>query len=144
MNEKLKIIIDTNLWINFLITRRLVDLDPFFKDERLVLVFSKELVEELVEVARRPKFRKYFTERDIEALLLQFTVFGMLVDVVSEVQVCRDPKDNFLLALAQDAQADYLVSRDEDLLCLSSFGNTKIVDYFGLINELSTLLPPGG
>ncbi|MBI5916775.1 MAG: putative toxin-antitoxin system toxin component, PIN family [Bacteroidetes bacterium] len=136
MNEKLKVIIDTNLWLNFLITSRLVDLDPFFKDERILLVFSQELLEEFDEVARRPKFRRYFSEAQIDALLTQFEVYGTLILVASEVQVCRDPKDNFLLALAQDCQANFLVTKDDDLLILGSFGKTQIVDYFGLIRAL--------
>lgn len=136
MKTKHKVIIDTNLWLNFLITRRLVDLDPFFKDEQIELIFSLELLKEFVEVARRPKFRKYFSEQHIDALLNQFEAYGTLVPVISEVQVCRDSKDNFLLALAQDCQADFLVTKDDDLLVIGSFGSTKIVDYFGFVRAL--------
>ena len=41
--------------------------------------------------------------------------------------VCRDPKDNFLLALAHDGKADYLLTGDNDLLVMKKFGRTKIV-----------------
>jgi uncharacterized protein len=40
--------------------------------------------------------------------------------------VCRDSKDNFLLALAKDGKADYLLTGDKDLLELVQFGNTRI------------------
>lgn len=50
-----------------------------------------------------------------------------MVDVVSKVNVCRDWKDNFLLALSKDAKADYLISGDKDLLDLRKFGKTKIL-----------------
>jgi hypothetical protein len=50
-----------------------------------------------------------------------------LVDVHSVVDICRDPKDNFLLALAKDGNADYLITGDKDLRVLKEFEKTKIV-----------------
>jgi predicted nucleic acid-binding protein len=41
----------------------------------------------------------------------------------------RDAKDNYLLALAKDSQADFLITGDQDLLILQQFGITKIVTY---------------
>lgn len=52
---------------------------------------------------------------------------GEFIEVKSEVLVCRDPKDNFLLSFAKDGRADYLVTGDKDLLVVSRFGDTKIV-----------------
>ena len=45
------------------------------------------------------------------------------------VNVCRDPHDNFLLALCQDAAADFLILGDKDLLVLGSFGPTRILTW---------------
>ncbi|MGB3849642.1 MAG: putative toxin-antitoxin system toxin component, PIN family, partial [Tunicatimonas sp.] len=42
---------------------------------------------------------------------------------------CRDAKDNFLLSLAKDGKADYLVTGDGDLLDIEIFGNTQIMTY---------------
>lgn len=136
MTAPLKVIIDTNLWINYLITRRLVDLDSIIHDGRIRLIFSAELISEFVEVAHRPRLRRYFSEPDIEALLFRFEFYGIFAPVVSEVDVCRDPKDNFLLALAQDSAADFLVTKDDDLLVLGTFGKTRIVDYFGFLDAI--------
>jgi predicted nucleic acid-binding protein len=47
--------------------------------------------------------------------------------VVSSVTLCRDEKDNFLLSLARDAQADYLLTGDKDLLVLRTFEKTQIL-----------------
>ncbi len=38
-------------------------------------------------------------------------------------------KDKYLLALAKDSQADFLITGDQDLLILQQFGITKIVTY---------------
>lgn len=80
-------------------------------------------------VAKRPKFKKYFSETNLEKLLNLFDVYGEIVQVSSTVDVCRDEKDNFLLALAKDSKADYLVTGDTDLLIIKKFEHTEIVTY---------------
>ncbi len=58
-----------------------------------------------------------------------FSVFDPFIDLIkveSVVTICRDIKDNFLLALAKDGNADYLLTGDKDLLVLQKFGKTKI------------------
>jgi uncharacterized protein len=41
--------------------------------------------------------------------------------------VCRDPKDDEILALAKQVTADYIVTGDNDLLVLKQFESTLIV-----------------
>jgi len=43
------------------------------------------------------------------------------------VAVCRDPSDDYLLALALAGSADALVTRDEDLLTVKKHGKTEIL-----------------
>lgn len=45
----------------------------------------------------------------------------------TKVNVCKDPDDNFLLELAQEAHADYLVSGDKFVLELKKYKSAKIV-----------------
>ena len=122
-----KIIIDTNLWISFLITKNFRKLDNKIKRRAIRVVFSLELIEEFLTVINRPKFKKYFDKSDTEKLIDLFDVYGEIFEVKSHVDLCRDRKDNFLLALAKDSQADYLITGDKDLLELKTFGPTKIV-----------------
>jgi len=49
--------------------------------------------------------------------------------VKSKVKVCRDTKDDFLLALSKDGKADYLVTGDKDLLSLNRYRKTDIVTF---------------
>lgn len=49
-----------------------------------------------------------------------------LVNGSSEITKCRNPKDKFLLSLAVDGKADYLLTGDKDLLVLKDIGNTEI------------------
>jgi len=118
-NKTDRVIIDTNLWISFLITKDFKRLDSKIKSGRVKLLFSLELIEEFLAVAHRPKLKNYFSKEDLELLLDLFDIYGELVSVKSEVKVCRDPNDNFLLALAKDSKAKYLLTGDKDLLFLN-------------------------
>lgn len=68
-------------------------------------------------------------------MLSTFEPFIDLIQVESIVTICRDPKDNFLLALAKDGKADYLLTGDKDLLDLIKFGKTKIKTITAFIDE---------
>lgn len=91
------------------------------------MVFSDELIRELIEVARRPKFRRFFVAADIEGLLTMLHKHGDFVTIKTDVSVCRDPKDNFLLALAADSEAEFLLTGDQDLLVIEKYNNTTII-----------------
>lgn len=67
-----KIILDTNLWISYLITGNYDKLDELIEDGKVKLVFSKELIEEFITVVKRPKLAKYFNDSNIEDLLRLF------------------------------------------------------------------------
>lgn len=122
-----RIIVDTNLWISYLISKGFKRLDKLIFSDKARLVFSPELIDEFVEVSQRPKFIKYFPSDDIAKLLDLFDTYGELVKVKSDIKLCRDNKDNFLLSLACDSKADYLLTGDNDLLELKKFGKTIIM-----------------
>lgn len=126
-NKVSRIIIDTNLWISFLITKDFTKLDEIIFTRRGILVFSQELLDEFLEVARRPKFRRFFSSTDIEEILETIDEYADFVKVQTKIEVCRDSKDNFLLSLSIDGNADILLTGDKDLLDLSKFGETTII-----------------
>lgn len=122
-----KIIIDTNLWISYLISKGFKRLDKQIFSEKAELIFSQELIDEFIEVTKRPKFAKYFDIEDIIKLLEKFDEYGILIEVSSKIDICRDPKDNFLLSLSEDSEADFIITGDKDLLDLNVFGKTRIL-----------------
>ncbi|MBI3233376.1 MAG: putative toxin-antitoxin system toxin component, PIN family [Bacteroidetes bacterium] len=120
-------VIDTNLWISFLITKDLTKFDEIIFSRHGILVFSQELLDEFLEVAKRPKFRRFFSAADIEEILETIDEYADFVKVQTQIEVCRDPKDNFLLSLSVDGNADFLLTGDKDLLDLVKFGETSII-----------------
>jgi putative PIN family toxin of toxin-antitoxin system len=127
MTQKCRIIIDTNLWVSFLLSKRFHFIEELLAGGNVELVFCSELLAELLEVTNRPKLRKFFTPEDWAVIFEIIDHYAVYVPVVSCVTLCRDAKDNFLLSLAKDAKADYLLTGDKDLLVLKTFDVTRIV-----------------
>ncbi len=130
-----RVILDTNLWISFLISKRQKELDILLESGAVTLIFSQELLEEFLEVSERPKFKRFFKKSDIKTLLIQIETFGELIRVESKINECRDPKDNLLLSLSVDGKADFLVTGDSDLLVLGKIEKTKIVSWAEFISQ---------
>ena len=125
---KERVIIDTNCWISFLIGRRLHRLVDLLSDEHIELIVCDELLDEIRDVTSRTKFTKYFPNKDVESLLEFLQLIGETINPEQSVQLCRDEADDYLLALAIEANADYLVTGDQNLLVLKEVHNCRIVD----------------
>ena len=133
-----RVIIDTNLWISFLITNNLNILSELFLFERFQIIFSDELFNEFLDVARRPKFKKYFDEKSVQLLIQNISEKLEFIEVPSAINICRDLKDNFILALSIDGNADYIVTGDKDLLSLNGFKGKKIITINEFIKIIDT------
>ena len=92
-------------------------------------------MDEIHSTITKPKLQKHFPATALEEMLLTLEPYIDFVEVKSKVNVCRDPKDNFLLTLAKDGKADYQLTGDKDLLDLEKFGKTKIVTITRFLGE---------
>ena len=63
----------------------------------------------------------------LQSLLIKIREKANFIAVSSKVNICRDSKDDFLLALAKDGKATHLITGDKDLLDIKLFGKTKII-----------------
>ena len=129
------------------------------RDVRLYL--SNETLAEIEDVVTRPKFRKRFqhlSDKMIEEFL--FEIIGLAVifpKVKTHYQFPRDPKDEKYINLAIETKANYIVSRDNDLLDLMTdftdeakdfrqrFRGLKIVDpieFLRIVRESDLSLNP--
>jgi uncharacterized protein len=97
----------------------------------------EQIIEEINLVTQRPKLQKYFPATKVQELLDLLRIIGLWIEVTSEVSICRDPKDNYLLALAKDSQADFLITGDADLLSLVNFEGTEILNYKDFLDQIN-------
>ena len=133
----IKVIIYNNLWISFLIGKQLASLKYLLIEKTLVPIFSEQLLNEINLVTKRPKLQKHFPQTKVQELLEFLSIIGLCIEIKSKVNACRDAKDNYLLALAKDSEADFLITGDQDLLILQQFGITKIVTYQQLLDIIN-------
>jgi len=139
MTGKSKIIIDTNLWISFLLSKKIDFIDNLLSCGNVRLIFCHELFAELLDVSARPKLKKFFTTNDKKLIFKIIERYADYVIVISNIDLCRDAKDNFLLSLAKDSDANFLITGDKDLLVLKKFEETQIVTIaeYQMISDVS-------
>ena len=108
-------------------------------EDKLSLYISPALIDEVAKKLKEFKANKTIIAKVTTALEKGNTVIPNI-----KITTSRDPKDNFLLELAETALADYLITRDKDLLDLpgSVWNNTKIVkpeDFLPILRKLKLL-----
>jgi hypothetical protein len=134
----LRVVVDTNLWISFLIGRRLSVIKELFTKGDLLLLSSYTQLAELGDVASRLKFRRYFTEAQAEELLNLLSAASELVEVSEHVHACRDENDDFLLEIAVNGSADIIITGDADLLALHPFRGVEILSFVDFERRVSS------
>lgn len=128
---KFKVIFDTNLWVSFLIrpTNFPILLEAI-ATESIQILYSQELLDELIEITSRAKLQKLIAPDVLNEVVNFLLEKGKLKTLPKKrPQICRDPKDNYLLALAITSRANYLISGDKDLLILKRVRKTLILSY---------------
>lgn len=138
-NQTIRVVVDTNLWISFLIGRQSAEIISLLEHPLIETITTPLLVEEVSIVAHREKFRKYFSLEEAEQLIQWFSTTTS-VELGTIPSRCRDPKDDYLLELAIQAQAIYLVSGDRDLLELGHVEGCKIMTVRQFVEELDSFL----
>ena len=125
----MRVIFDNNIWISFLIGKRLVSLQHVFTSSDVDILYCDELEREFLEIAHRPKIQKYVNEQQVHRVHRLMTQCCHRIKIADPASMkVRDPKDVYLLALADAANADYLVSGDSDLTDIHQYNRTAIID----------------
>lgn len=125
--KNIKVIFDTNVWISFLIGKRLSFIKHYIASGQITIVTTDQLLQEIREVTSRDRLKKYFAEESVTELLELLDVIAEKVEIKPTYFINRDPKDNFLLDLIDFSKADYLVTGDKDLLVHNPFKSAAIL-----------------
>ena len=100
------------------------------------ILMSRSLARELSEVLGRKKFDRYVSREQRGRFLASLIRESDMIEVTESIRACRDPKDNRILELAVDGNADFIVTGDADLLVLNSFRGVRI------LTPATFLMPP--
>ncbi len=121
------IVADTGVLVSALTGKSLRPILIYLRDNRFRLVFSEVTLEELVYVLKRPKFKKYFTTKDIQDFLFFLNFHSTVAIPFEKINDCRDSKDNIFLECAIAGEVDYIVSSDSDLLILTPYRGIPVI-----------------
>ena len=126
--KRITLVVDVNVLVSMLINQDTIGIKGLFNKQVFRVAVSPSHLAELEDVLMRPPFRRYFTILEAERALQRIQKRSHSVKTEFQVRpICRDPKDDYLLALAKAAKADLLVTGDADLLVLKKYGKTTIM-----------------
>ena len=94
----------------------------------------------MVVVLSRPKVSKYISTESVEAMwtLMREKCYAIEEYPVADADI-RDPKDVYLLSMADAIPADFIVTGDYDLLTLGKYNRTPILSFSDFMQVLSGL-----
>lgn len=116
---------DSNVYVSAIIFGGIPrDVVMLGEHKQIQLLVSPGLISEVEGVLTR-KFE--WEQRRVRRICQPLWESARLVKPTTNISLCRDPKDNHLLALAIDGEARYLITGDSDLLVLSPFRAIQIV-----------------
>lgn len=141
-NITLNIVLDTNMFVSGILYHGMIKtIFDLVLDKKLRLFISPALQKEVVE-----KLQELGANKQVLSDTLRFmNKKGTNVEPTIQVTACRDPEDNFVLELAETAQAKYLITRDKDLLDLphQAWKGTKIMkpeDFLPFLRQIGLLM----
>lgn len=132
----LKVVIDTNVFISGIVfggtPRKIIDA---WITKQYIFCLSPELKAKiLIKLEKKFSLPQEAMSKIKEAL----DTYSQKYIPIQKVTLCKDPQDNFLLELAEEAKADYLVSGDKLVLAMKDYKNTKIISPREFFDKLST------
>ena len=126
----MRVVLDTNILISGLISPKGAPgclLYALYAD-KFTLVSSEEQLSEFRRASRYPQVASRINRIDAGVVVNAIRDLALMVERLPVVNLSSDPNDDFLLAMAQEGKAHYLVSGDKSgLLVLGKVGMTKIV-----------------
>ena len=138
MNADLRFVFDTNKMISAICFPRSFGLRAFTLATAIGVVLTTELaLAELSEVVGRPKFDAFADRATRSKFFDLYVAESKLIQISGTLKACRDPTDDKFLELAVIGQAQFIVTRDKDLLVPDPFQGVQILDAESLVALLA-------
>jgi uncharacterized protein len=89
---------------------------------------------ELRDVAARPRLK--IVPEAVSELVDRIERYGQRIDSdLDGVLNCRDPKDDYVLAMARSGSAELILTEDDDLLVLDPWRGIRILRLFQFLQD---------
>ena len=126
----MRVVLDTNILISALLvpTGHPDTIYRAWQKGSFVLLTSTQQLDELRATLKRPGLAARIKPYRVGRLVNQLRELAEIIDSLPRVKRSPDPEDDFLLALCEAGEADYLVTGDKSgLLSLTRHRNTRII-----------------
>jgi putative PIN family toxin of toxin-antitoxin system len=127
MPDAERIVLDTNVVLSGLLFSGSTPCRALLKAQANAVLASGATLLELIEVISRVRFDRYVERSLRQQLAAEFANACELVQVISPLRACRDPRNDKFLEVAVHGRADRIVSDDADLLALNPFREIAIL-----------------
>ncbi|MFZ4728017.1 MAG: putative toxin-antitoxin system toxin component, PIN family [Pseudanabaena sp.] len=125
----MRLVLDTNVLISAILSPNSISAKILnWGEDNGVILYSAATLNEVLSVLGRSKFSKYIDHDDIDGLSIRIKTVWLYVEILNQVQLCRDPKDDKFIDLALNGDASHLITGDNDLLVLNPIENTSIIN----------------
>ena len=104
------------------------------ENNRTVL-YSEATLTELISVLNRPKFSKYISLEDIAGLVIRIKAVWLSVEIINQIKLCRDPKDDKFIDIAINGEALHIITGDNDLLVLHPIETISVINPRNFLDE---------
>jgi|SRR5208283_2501843 len=134
----MRLVLDTNVLLTAMMSPSSTSAQilSLWRDRRIAVLTAAEQIEEVARVTRYPKIRARLLPALAGRLVNRLRDVAIVVEKLPALDLSPDPDDNYLLALAEVGQAQFLVTGDKQLLRLKRHKSTRIVTPEALIELL--------
>jgi putative PIN family toxin of toxin-antitoxin system len=126
MIPKDRVVIDTNVYISYLINNKTFNLLSFFINHGITIYSSEEIWTEFFSVTKK----KYIKERIPATFYKDKTIYRDATEVIKIEKTfnrAADPDDNFLFDIAFQSKSYYLITEERALLNMKHVGRIQII-----------------
>ena len=128
-NSSIRLVLDTNVLVSAILSPASISAKILnWGEDNGVVLYSTATLTEVLSVLGRSKFSKYIDHDDINGLSIRIKTVWLFVEILNQVQLCRDPKDDKFIDLALNGEASHLITGDSDLLVLNPIQNTSVIN----------------
>ena len=136
----MRLVLDTNVLVSAILSPVSISAKILnWGEDNGVILYSTATLTEVLSVLGRSKFSKYIDRADIDGLSIRIKTAWLFVEILTQVQLCRDPKDDKFIDLALNGDASHLITGDSDLLVLNPIENTSVINPRTFLDEIIKL-----
>lgn len=129
IDSSMRLVVDTNVLVSAILSPDSVSAKVLnWGENNGIILYSTATLTELLSVLGRSKFSKYIDPQDIDSLAIRIKTAWVFVEILNQIKLCRDAKDDKFIELALNGDASHLITGDNDLLILNPIQNISVIN----------------